>query len=153
MLSDLKPHPEGGRFAERFRSTLEVTHPKLKRDRASATLIHFHLAAGEFSAWHRVASEEIWLHAEGDGLELLQWDGHGPVTRQQIGPISQKGTTTWAVVPADTWQAARPLGQGELVHCVVAPGFDFADFELMRDKACRWSEALEKIDPTSLTYL
>ena len=146
MLNDLQAHPEGGRYAERFRSTMHVRHPKLDAQRAAATLIQFHLQAGEFSAWHRVASEEMWLHTEGDGIELLQWDGAGAVKRQRIGATSLSASTTWAIIPANIWQAARPLGNSELVHCVVAPGFDFADFEMMRDAEPKLQQQLNETD-------
>ena len=53
MLDDLIPHPEGGAYAERFRSDLAIVHPRLQAERSAVTLIHFHLKAWEFSAWHR----------------------------------------------------------------------------------------------------
>jgi uncharacterized protein len=52
--------------------------------------------------------------------------------RAQLGPLGE-GRAPVHCVPANTWQAARSLGAYTLVGCAVAPGFEFADFELLRD--------------------
>jgi predicted cupin superfamily sugar epimerase len=123
----LAPHPEGGYYRELYRS------PRADATgRAALTVIHFLLPAGTHSALHRVATaDEAWHFVEGDPLELAWIDGAG-TTRVRLGALADGGVPV-AVVPAGAWQAARPLGAYALVSCDVAPGFDFADFALLRD--------------------
>lgn len=104
--------------------------------RASATAIYFLLAPGDASAWHRVRSDESWLWHRGGPLALLlAGTGQLPVgagRRVTLGPRVEEGRLPSALVPAHTWQAARPAqGREVLVTCVVSPGFDFADFRMM----------------------
>lgn len=121
----LKPHPEGGWYRERFRSPRTVTRTD-GAVRAALTVIDFLLPAGAVSAWHRVRSaDETWHFAGGSPLELLRQDGDGPIERLEVSPASP-----WQIIPAGWWQSARSLGDWTLVQCCVAPGFDFADFEL-----------------------
>lgn len=124
----LQPHPEGGFYRELFRSPRAVGV-----GRAALTVIHFLLPAGAHSALHRVATaDEAWHFVEGDPLELAWLDDAG-VTRVRLGALADGGVPV-AVVPAGAWQAARPLGAYALVSCDVAPGFEFADFALLRDE-------------------
>ena len=134
----LQPHPEGGWFAETYRSSVELPADALPGDypgpRASATSILFLLQPGEESAWHRVRSDELWLHQRGGRLEL-QLGGSGaqpePGERLVLGPDPETGDALQALVPAGVWQRAAPAGpEPVLVGCVVTPGFDFADFTL-----------------------
>jgi predicted cupin superfamily sugar epimerase len=127
----MRPHPEGGHYVELFRSGHRVQVLDRNVERAALTTIYFLLVAGEFSRWHRVASDEIWHYHEGDGVELLLFDDQG-LGRVPLGPVSRETRPT-IVVPAGTWQAARPLGAYTLAGCSVGPGFDFADFALARD--------------------
>ncbi|HVI29778.1 cupin domain-containing protein [Hansschlegelia sp.] len=124
-LLDLKPHPEGGHFRETFRD------PATDADgRSRSTAIYFLLAAGERSAWHRVDAIEIWHFYAGDALALsLSADG-GATQVARLGPDVIAGEAPQLVVPTGWWQAAEPLGRWTLVGCTVAPGFDFAGFEL-----------------------
>lgn len=125
----LEPHPEGGWFAETFRSELDVSVVLDGRTRAASTAIHFLLEAGQFSAWHDVASDEVWHHYAGGSLELHLLDGTGHRVLR-LGPDLLGGELSHAVVPAGVLQAARPVDGWVLVGCTVAPGFDFADFEM-----------------------
>ena len=100
-------------------------------ERAALTSIYFLLAAGEFSRWHRVMSDEIWHYHEGDAIELMLFDDRG-MRRLQLGPVAGETRPT-IVVPAGVWQAARTTGAYTLVGCTVAPGFEFADFSLLAD--------------------
>ncbi len=129
---DLRPHPEGGHYREVYRSPDRVTTGS-RGERPAVTTIYFLLTAGECSRWHVVQSDEIWHYYEGDPLELLNLD---PVTlevrRTTLGPFDT-GQEPVHVVPAGQWQAARPAGGYTLVGCSVGPGFEFADFRLMRD--------------------
>lgn len=120
---DLRPHPEGGHYRETFRD------PRLVDGRAASTAIYFLLAAGERSHWHRVDAVEVWHFHAGAPL-VLSIEGRGGVT---LGPDLAAGQQPQGVVPAGAWQAAESLGDWTLVGCTVAPGFDFAGFELAPD--------------------
>ncbi len=122
-LLDLLPHPEGGHYRETFR---DAPGPD---GRARSTAIYFLLAAGERSHWHRVDAVETWHFHAGAPLELSLWDG-GPVTRLRLGVDLAAGERPQGIVPAGVWQAAASLGAWTLVGCTVAPGFEFAGFEL-----------------------
>ncbi len=130
-LLDMRPHPEGGHYAEVFRSAHRVRVLDRNVERAALTTIYFLLTAGEFSRWHRVDSDEIWHYHEGDAIELLLFDDQG-VRRMPLGPV-ERATRSTIVVPAGTWQAARTTGAYTLVGCTVGPGFEFADFSLLAD--------------------
>ena len=127
----MRPHPEGGRYAEVFRSAHRVQVLGRNVERTALTTIYFLLAAGEFSRWHRVMSDEVWHYHEGDAIELLLFDDRG-LRRLQLGPVDRE-TRPSIVVPAGTWQAARTTGVYTLVGCTVGPGFEFADFSLLAD--------------------
>ncbi len=125
-LLDMKAHPEGGHYAETYRS----------RDgaRAASTAIYYLLQADEVSAWHRVDAEEHWLwHAGGAlALTLSPPDGKG-ATPYVLGPDLRAQQRPQVTVPAHHWQTAESLGAWTLVSCVVAPGFEFSGFELAPD--------------------
>jgi predicted cupin superfamily sugar epimerase len=125
----LAPHPEGGFYRETFRAPLGVETARGRR--AASTAIYHLLPAGAASARHRVASDEVWHHYAGDPLELVIEPAGGGREVILLGPDVAAGQHPQAVVPAGAWQAARPLGaRFVLCGCTVAPGFDFADFEL-----------------------
>ena len=130
---DLKPHPEGGFYRELYRSPLTV-HPDDGRSmRPALTTIYFLLPAGQVSRWHRVASDEVWLHLDGAPLELFTCDpAFDRVTQHVIGPL-RDGLRPELVVEPQHWQAARSIGTYSIAACVVGPGFDFADFAMLHD--------------------
>ncbi|MCW2753935.1 MAG: hypothetical protein JWQ32_1346 [Marmoricola sp.] len=99
-------------------------------ERSLATAIHFLLLPGESSAWHRVASDELWFHHVGGALRLWVGDDPEHAGEHLLGPDITAGQRPQLLVPAGRWQAARPFDEAVLVSCVVVPGFDFADFEL-----------------------
>lgn len=126
----LSPHPEGGYFRETWRSRLELHGLPHGAPRAASTAIYFLLPSGSFSAFHRVASDEVWHHYDGDPVELhLVEDGvHRVVV---LGRDLVRGERPQHVVPAGAWQAAVAIGdRWALCGCTVAPGFDFADFQM-----------------------
>ena len=130
----LRRHPEGGWFRETWRAPVEFTPAGYPGARAAATSILFLLPAGERSRWHRVRSDELWLW-QGLGPLRLRLGGTGaapePGADLVVGPDPGAGHLLQALVPAGSWQAAEPLTDaGGLVGCIVAPGFDFTDFEL-----------------------
>ncbi|MFI6775912.1 cupin domain-containing protein [Nocardia sp. NPDC050412] len=123
---DLEPHPEGGWYRQTWRSAVEFTPQGYPGQRASATGIYFLLMPGERSAPHTVRSDELWLWHRGGPL-VLDIGGEELV----LGPDVEHGQVLQAVVPGGVSQAARPAGnEYVLVSCIVAPGFDFADFRL-----------------------
>ena len=120
----LKPHPEGGHFLETHRDADGA-------GRAASTAIYYLLARGERSHWHRVDATEVWHYYAGSALTLeTAASKDGPIRRVTLGPDLAAGERPQAVVPAQVWQAAESLGDWTLVGCTVAPGFDFARFEL-----------------------
>ena len=127
-LLDLKPHPEGGHFRETFRDAKSVVD-----NRASSTAIYFLLARGERSHWHRVDAAEVWHWHAGAPLALdIAHVSRVSGRRERIilGADLAAGQRPQGVVPAHAWQAAQSLGDWTLVGCTVAPGFEFAAFEL-----------------------
>jgi predicted cupin superfamily sugar epimerase len=125
---ELTPHPEGGFYREVFRSSLRVSGPP--GERPASTAIYFLLAAGSFSALHRVRSDEVWHHYDGDAVELHTIDAAGAHVVSVLGRRLGLGERPQRVVPAGVWQAALPVGRFALCGCTVAPGFDFEDFEM-----------------------
>ncbi|MBY0466335.1 MAG: cupin domain-containing protein [Burkholderiales bacterium] len=137
----LQPHPEGGYYRETYRSahTLPVLQPADATPalRNVCTGIYFLLEAGNFSAFHQIASDEMWHFYAGQAIEVLQIDTVGTLTCTRLGPDLLNGDVPQHVVPARTWFASRVAQGGAfaLVGCTVAPGFDFADFELAKRHA------------------
>jgi len=127
----LQPHPEGGWYAEVFRSSSTVTPADGRGTRRALTTIYFLLTAGQTSRLHRVSSDEVWHFYEGDPLELTIAPGDlASLSRTTLGPAGESSAPVFTV-PAGFWQGARPLGAYTLVGCTVGPGFEFADFELL----------------------
>lgn len=122
---ELKPHPEGGHYRETFRDAAVDAS-----GRSRSTAIYFLLARGERSHWHRVDAVETWHYYAGAALILqIANDGCAPhVVR--LGPDVAGGERPQGIVPAHAWQAAESTGDWTLVGCIVAPGFEFATFEL-----------------------
>jgi predicted cupin superfamily sugar epimerase len=130
----LVPHPEGGWFRETYRDSLTLPAAALpghRGARSASTAILYLLEAGDFSALHRIASDELWHFHLGDPLVVHVLD---PTTGRRsdltLGPDVAAGHALQAVVPRGTVFGARlaPSGSFALVGCTVAPGFDFADF-------------------------
>ncbi len=135
---DLRPHPEGGYFRETYRAGETIAPPALPERfggaRAFSTAVYFLLTRDAFSAFHRIRSDELWHFYAGDAVTLviLDADGKGALTTASLGRDPVRGDSPQVVIPAGAWFAAEVASQGEfaLVGCTVAPGFDFADFEL-----------------------
>lgn len=133
---ELEPHPEGGYFREVYRSAIEITHPGIppghETARRTGTLIYFLLSGSDFSAFHRVRwSDEIWHLYAGGPLELHVVDGHGRHEARLVTTDLERGEPT-TVIPGGHWQAARLAAGAEWAFggCTVAPGFEYADFEM-----------------------
>ena len=120
----LQPHPEGGHYRETFRdSRLDAN------GRSLSTAIYFLLARGERSHWHRIDAVEVWHYYAGHPLTLQIADDRGQRSIT-LGPDLAAGHAPQVIVPPRAWQAAESTGDWTLAGCTVAPGFDFAEFEL-----------------------
>jgi len=126
----LQPHPEGGFFAETYRSTEMLETESGKRN--LATVIYFLLTSENHSNFHRIKSDEHWFWHEGNHLSIhiLVEKGHQVLS---LGPVGNSDCSPQQLVPANTIFGSTVEGTDSyaLVSCMVAPGFDFQDFELM----------------------
>src|ERR1041384_3051351 len=122
----MRPHPEGGHYAELFRSRHRVQVPERTVERAAITTIYFMLVAGEFSRWHRVVSDEIWHFHEGDAVELLLFDEQKGLRRLRLGAGSRE-TRRPVGRAAGEWPAA-PAGACGVGGCPVVRGCGCAVF-------------------------
>ncbi|MCB2377117.1 cupin domain-containing protein [Hymenobacter sp. BT635] len=131
----LLPHPEGGYFRETYRSADSLT-TNSGQHRSVSTAIYYLLENEDKSHLHRIKSDELWFFHQGQALEIV-CIADGQPTTIVLGPDFSRGEVPQAVVPAHTWFAARLQSQTgyALVSCTVAPGFDFADFELAQRAA------------------
>ncbi|MCX6231337.1 MAG: cupin domain-containing protein [Bacteroidetes bacterium] len=133
---DLQKHPEGGYYKEIYRSDEVIPHSALPErfsgDRAYSTSIYFLLESKDFSAFHRIKSEEIWHFYKGSALNLYMISEDGILTTAILGDNIDNHETLQLIVPRNTWFAAsvNKINDFTLVGCTVAPGFDFHDFEL-----------------------
>jgi len=124
---ELKPHPEGGYYRETFRDSRADP-----QGRARSTAIYYLLGRGDRSQWHRIDAVEIWHYYSGAALTLqIANDGCAPHTIT-LGPDVGAGERPQAIVPVGAWQTAETNGDWTLVGCTVAPGFEFASFELAK---------------------
>lgn len=133
----MQPHPEGGYFAETYRSAEQIPHTALPTrfdgSRSFSTAIYFLLESHHFSALHRIQADEVWHFYAGGPLEVFVIDpASGTLKIIRLGPDPAAGEVFQAVVAAGMWFGSRPAAGAaySLVGCTVAPGFDFADFEL-----------------------
>ncbi|HVX02734.1 MAG TPA: cupin domain-containing protein [Nitrososphaera sp.] len=130
----LREHPEGGYFKETYRAELEIDAPGFNGRRSAGTAIYYLLKGRQFSAFHRIKSDEIWHFYAGSPLAVHVIDKNSKYRRMVIGRRRKgKNPSLQAVVEAGCWFSAsidRPLpGSYSLVGCTVAPGFDFGDWE------------------------
>ncbi len=133
----MQPHPEGGYFVETYRAAEQIPNAALPDrfdgSRAFSTAIYFLLEGHHFSALHRIQADEVWHFYAGDPLEVFVIHAeNGALEVIRLGPDPEAGEVFQAVVPAGAWFGSRPVAGAaySLVGCTVAPGFDFADFEL-----------------------
>ncbi len=132
----LLPHPEGGYYAETYRSSESVQGTHLPEryggSRSFSTAIYFLVEGGKFSALHRIKSDELWHFYSGSRLTVHVIDPQGQLQTIHLGNNPEAGEVFQAVVKAGCWfgSLVDQPGTYALVGCTVAPGFDFADFEL-----------------------
>ena len=132
----LKRHPEGGYYRETYRSEGTISHPCLPEgfqgQRPFSTAIYYLLHQGDFSAFHRIRSDECWHFYAGGALLIHVIEERGVYRCIRLGAALAAAETFQYVVPARAWFAAIPAPETSfsLVGCTVAPGFDFGDFEM-----------------------
>ena len=136
---ELLPHPEGGYYKESYRSTGTLAAsclPGFGGDRSFSTAIYFLLQQGDFSAFHRIKSDECWHFYEGGNLLIHVLQQNGEYVCKRLGRNLGEGELLQVVVPAGAWFASEPAPGSTfvLVGCTVAPGFDFEDFEMAREE-------------------
>jgi len=125
----LDPHPEGGFYREMYRSEIAIKDLKGSANKSAYTSIYYLLSGKDFSAWHRIKSDETWYFHLGCDVLIYFFDENKSLKTIQVGVASKN---LQATIPANTWFAARPLNEDAfcLVSCAVAPGFEFDDFEI-----------------------
>jgi uncharacterized protein len=132
----MQPHPEGGYFVETYRSDETIAKAALPArfsgDRCLSTGIYFLLENHHFSALHRIQSDEMWHFYAGGPLNVYVIHLNGNLEIIKLGNNPDNGEVFQAVVPAGVWFGSKPASESvySLVGCTVAPGFDFADFEM-----------------------
>ncbi|KAB8040819.1 hypothetical protein GCL60_02505 [Silvanigrella paludirubra] len=127
---NLEPHPEGGYFKESYRAQSKTQTPNGERN--VSTAIYFLIPNGKKSAFHRIASDEVWHFYLGVPLNIFEISPYGTLTKVVLGQDLKAGQKLQHVIPAGTWFGAIPENNSgySFVGCTVAPGFDFEDFEM-----------------------
>ena len=148
-LLGLEPLPrEGGFYAETFRSAETLAVPG-RGARPAGTAIYYLLTPETRSAFHRLASDEVWHFYLGDPVEMLQLHPDGHSVRFTLGQDLMADQHVQLVVPAGVWQGTRLIGDGKvaLLGCTVTPGFDFADYRnaTAEELIAKWPEEAERI--------
>jgi uncharacterized protein len=138
---ELQEHPEGGYYRQTYRADLVLAKQTLPTQytgaRPASTAIYFLLDGENFSAFHRLRSDELWHFYTGETLVVHVIDADGRHSEMRLGSDPEAGETLQAIVKAECWFASevRDKKSFALVGCTVAPGFDFADFELAKREA------------------
>jgi uncharacterized protein len=133
---NLQPHPEGGWYKQTYKSNEQIPAEALSGrfggNRAFSTAIYFLLEKGNFSAFHRIKSDECWHFYAGDPLLIYIIEQNSELKIISLGDDFEKGRSFQYMVPANCWFASRPAPKSEycFVGCTVSPGFEFEDFEL-----------------------
>lgn len=151
----LQAHPEGGFYREMYRSPTMVQAIHSPNEKSAYTSIYYLLAGQDFSSWHRIKSDETWFFHYGCDVLIYFFDAENILQKIHLGPIGKKFQAT---IPANTWFAAKPLDETSfcLVSCVVAPGFEFSDFEMgkRQELLVEYGQTQENTDIiTSLTRI
>jgi predicted cupin superfamily sugar epimerase len=155
---ELRPHPEGGHYRQVYAADETIPAAALPErfvgDRPYATSIYYLLAGGERSRLHRIASDELWHFYAGTPLTIVTLDDAGDRRDLQLGADLAAGERYQRVVPAGLWFGAslrEPAPDAfALVGCTVAPGFDFAEFELadaaaLRERFPQHADVIERL--------
>jgi predicted cupin superfamily sugar epimerase len=132
----MQPHPEGGWYRQTYKANEKIASEALPErfsgDRNFSTAIYFLLEKGNFSAFHKIKSDECWHFYDGDPLNIYIIYPDGTLETTILGNDFENGQQFQFVVPAGCWFASRPAAGSDycFVGCTVAPGFEFEDFEM-----------------------
>lgn len=135
---NLQPHPEGGYYARTYQSALTINQSclpeKFSGERPLSTAIYYLLEQGDFSAFHRLRSDECWHFYAGGSLYLFVFQHDGGLQKIVLGGNISEDEHPQYVVEADKWFAAVPAENSafSFVGCTVSPGFDFKDLEFAK---------------------
>ena len=135
---EMLPHPEGGYYKETYKSIETTAKDALPQrfggDRHFSTAIYFLLEQGNFSAFHKIASDECWHFYAGQTLLIYVIHDTGNLEIIRLGNDILNGETFQYIVPAGCWFASEPspTSSYSFVGCTVAPGFEFEDFEMAK---------------------
>jgi uncharacterized protein len=126
----LRQHPEGGYFANTYRSNKIIELFGYNGTRSTCTAIYYLLTGNQFSSFHITKSDEIWHFYSGSSLILHIIDSKGKVNRVILGSNYNEGETFQVVVKAGCWFAVsiNKKNSYSLVGCTVSPGFDYKDW-------------------------
>lgn len=130
---DLVSHPEGGWFVETYRSADRVRRQPSNDERSASTAIYYLLSDGAYSAWHRIASDEMWHFYAGQPLIVHVIGSDGLLASHRLGnALLAEAAQFQVLVPGGSWFAAELADPSAyaFVGCTVAPGFEFSEFEL-----------------------
>jgi uncharacterized protein len=146
----LVPHPERGFYAETYRAAARVSAESHGSERAASTAIYFLVTDEEpATSLHRLKSDEVFHLYEGGPLEVVQLRADGRVVISRLGLDLAAGERPQVVVPAGTWFGTELVAGAShcLVGCTVAPGFEFADFDLADgpELEARYPQAVDRI--------
>ncbi|WP_159633441.1 cupin domain-containing protein [Erysipelothrix anatis] len=120
----LQKHVEGGWYAKTYASDITIN------DKSIASSIYFLLDDTNFSAYHKLTSDEIWYYHYGSSLHVSMIDLEGTLHDIKIGPNLDEGEVLQYTVPKE-WIFASYVETGfSVVGCMVAPGFTYDDFKL-----------------------
>jgi uncharacterized protein len=132
----LEIHPEGGAYSRVYTSPLTISKTSLPENfhdnRSICTHIYYLLRLNEFSAFHKIQSDELWHFYDGDTLIIYEINTDGLLIKHLLGKNIEGGESPFCVIKAGNWFASSLKAGGlfSLVGCTVSPGFDFAEFEL-----------------------
>ena len=126
---NLSPHPEGGYYRQTYKST-----EKTENGKRFSTAIYYLLEGDDYSAFHRIKSDELWHFYEGGSLTIFVIDKNGELIEIKLGKNFEAGDVFQAIVKAGCWFAAKVNAPASysLVGCTVSPGFEFEDFEIAK---------------------
>ena len=135
LINDLKlePHPEGGFYREVYRSCGWLISPKNNKKRNLLTDIYYLLQRGQISRFHSVVHDEVWHFYQGAPLQLLEIDNTSHQLSKILLSSNPQNLQYKHCIKGGNWQAAFTTGEYSLVGCTVAPAFDFADFQFLKD--------------------
>jgi uncharacterized protein len=132
----LNIHPEGGVYSRAYTSAASLGKTSLPENfhgsRSICTHIYYLLRQNEFSAFHKIQSDELWHFYDGDTLIVYEINKDGSLTEHLLGKNIEAGESPFCFIKAGNWFASvlKAGGSFSLVGCTVSPGFDFAEFEL-----------------------